>query len=127
MAMDSTELPGTTTMTFCLGPRSKVKSFSRMLTVLQATTPPFLGLSETRIFKLCLIRGYYTVFLLQPFDQGEQFLNSLDDALLFGEWRNRYKESGHRFCADPWHFNTIGDAVDKVVNIRGTQIIHDVF
>nr|DAU09919.1 MAG TPA: hypothetical protein [Caudoviricetes sp.] len=58
MAMDSTELPGTTTMTFCLGPRSRVKSFSRMLTVLQATTPPFLGLSETRIFKLCLIRGY---------------------------------------------------------------------
>ena len=58
MAMDSTELPGTTTITFCLGPRSKVKSFSRMLTVLQATTPPFLGLSETRIFKLCLIRGY---------------------------------------------------------------------
>nr|DAU75244.1 MAG TPA: hypothetical protein [Caudoviricetes sp.] len=56
--MDSTELPGTTTMTFCLGPRNKVKSFSRMLTVLQATTPPFLGLSETRIFKLCLIRGY---------------------------------------------------------------------
>ncbi|MEI3147372.1 MAG: hypothetical protein V8T10_05245, partial [Merdibacter sp.] len=31
---------------------------SWMLTVLQATTPPFLGLSETRIFKLCLIRGY---------------------------------------------------------------------
>lgn len=58
MAMDSTELPGTTTMTCCLGPKSRVNSFSRMLTVLQATTPPFLGLSETRIFKLCLIRGY---------------------------------------------------------------------
>jgi len=26
------------------------------------------------------------VFLLQPFDQREQFLNPLDDAVLFGEW-----------------------------------------
>ena len=26
------------------------------------------------------------MFLLQPFDQWEQFLNPVDDAVLFGEW-----------------------------------------
>ena len=31
------------------------------------------------------------MFLLQPFDQREQFLNLLDDAVLLGEWRQRDK------------------------------------
>ena len=66
------------------------------------------------------------MFLLQPFDQREQFLNPMDDAVLLCDGGNRHKESGHRFCADPWHFNTIGDAVDKVVNIRGMEKIYDV-
>ena len=33
------------------------------------------------------------MFLLQPFDQREQFLDSLDDAVLLGEWRQRDKKA----------------------------------
>ena len=48
------------------------------------------------------------------------------ESVLLCDGGNRHKESDHRFCADPWHFNTIGDAVDKVVNIRGTEKIYDI-
>ncbi len=59
MAMVSTELPGTSTMTFSFDPKNLARSFSRMLTVLQATTPPSWGCFETRIVRLCFMWVYY--------------------------------------------------------------------
>ena len=42
------------------------------------------------------------MFLLQPFDQREQFLNPLDDPVLFGEWRQRDKKAFNSGYCQLW-------------------------
>ena len=42
------------------------------------------------------------MFLLQPFDQREQFLNPLDDAVLFGKWRQWDKKAFNSGYCQLW-------------------------